>query len=115
MLLSLNADAQSADAQTSESIEFKVNHRAAMRGDAAAQYILGVLYQNGEGVRKDYAKAAKWFKKAAEQGDARAQNNLGLLYAEGRGVPKDDAKAAEWLRKAAEGGVSSRDQGSGIR
>lgn len=44
----------------------------AEQGDANAQYNLGTMYDNGEGVREDDEEAAKWYRKAAEQGDATA-------------------------------------------
>jgi TPR repeat protein len=47
---------------------------AAQSGDANAQYWLGVMYHNGQGVPQDYAQAISWFRKAAAQGDADAQN-----------------------------------------
>lgn len=74
----------------------------AKEGDSTAQTVLGHLYEKGEGVEKDNAKALKWYRKAAEHGDALAQNNLGIMYLDGRGVEKDNAKAVEWVRKAAE-------------
>jgi TPR repeat protein len=33
----------------------------AEQGDAEAQYALGYMYRNGEGVPKDYVKAYMWF------------------------------------------------------
>ena len=74
---------------------------AALR-DAGAQFNLGVMYDNGEGVPQDYVEAMKWYHKAAEQGHAGAQFNLGLMYANGNGVPQDYAKAAKWFRLGAE-------------
>ena len=90
---------------------------AAEQGDANAQFILGVLYRDGDGVPKDTTEAAKWFRKAAdqgiadaqvhlirlaaEQGDAAAQLKLGFKYASGNGMPQDDAEAVKWLHKAA--------------
>ena len=71
------------------------------RGDASAQYLLGFMYVNGDGVRKDYKKAVKWFTNAADQGHARAQNNLGYRYSKGLGVEKDYKKAVKWFTKAA--------------
>jgi TPR repeat protein len=71
-------------------------------GNATAQFNLGVMYDLGHGVAKDYAEAAKWYRKAAEQGYAEAQYNLGWMYANGEGVAKDYAAAAKWYRKAAE-------------
>src|SRR5216684_6916578 len=49
------------------------------RGDAAAQYNLGVMYLNGQGVPQDYAAAATWYLKAADQGYAAAQGSLGVM------------------------------------
>ena len=46
--------------------------RLAEQGDAKAQFNLGVIYDNGEGVPEDDAEAVKWFRMAAEQ-IARAQ------------------------------------------
>jgi TPR repeat protein len=69
-----------------------------------AQYNLGSMYLEGQGVLEDYAEAAKWYRKAAKQGDAHAQYNLGLMYEKGQGVRQDDAQAAKWFREAAEQG-----------
>ena len=79
----------------------------AERGDAEAQYTLGLMYRKGQGVAQDDADAVKWYRKAAEQGDAEAQHNLGFMYGEGLGVPKDYAEAVGWYRKAAEQGFAS--------
>jgi TPR repeat protein len=73
-------------------------------GDAMAQFTLGVAYADGEGVAKDDAVAALWYRKAAEQGLSWAQFNLGFAYSKGEGVPKDNAEAVRWFRKAAEQG-----------
>ncbi len=73
----------------------------AEQGDAASQFNLGLMYENGQGIPKDYAKAVKWYLKAARQGSARAQVSAGHMYNSGRGVAKDYAKAVEWNRKAA--------------
>ena len=47
--------------------------QAAEQGNATAQYNLGVMYDNGQGVRQDDAQAVQWYRKAAEQGHAKAQ------------------------------------------
>lgn len=74
---------------------------AAERGEASAQYNLGLHYVDGRGVTKDNAEAAKWFRKAAEQGNANGQFELGYMYESGKGVAKDQAEAAKWYQKAA--------------
>ena len=79
----------------------------AEQGDATAQYQLGVMYDDGEGVLEDDREAARWYRRAAEQGYAAAQLDLGLMYATGRGVAEDDRKAAYWYRQVAGQGYAS--------
>ena len=45
----------------------------ALAGDTNAQYNLGLMYNNGDGVPQDYKEAVKWYRLAAEQGYAKAQ------------------------------------------
>ena len=40
----------------------------AVQGLAKAQYNLGVMYENGQGVAQDYTEAVKWYRKGADQG-----------------------------------------------
>ena len=68
----------------------------AEQGHAEAQYNLGFMYWNGNGVPKDDTEAVRWYRLAADQGVAQAQNNLGIMYAVGRGVTKDDTEAVRW-------------------
>ena len=86
--------------------DFSGTLKAAKQGKAEAQYNLGLMYDNGQGVNKDYTKAVYWFSKAAEQGRADAQYILGLMYYEGQGVNKDYTKAVYWHTKAAEQGYA---------
>ena len=67
---------------------------------------LGLMYDRGDGVRKDYGKAVEFYRAAAEQGDITAQYNMGVMYENGRGVEKDYKKAVEWYTKAAEQGYA---------
>jgi len=76
----------------------------ATRGDAAAQYELGVRYSEGRGVARDAKTAAQWFEKAAEQGLAPAQYRLGSYYEKGVGVDRDYARARSYYQQAAENG-----------
>ena len=86
--------------------------RLAEQGDALAQYGVGVMYANGEGVPEDDAEAVRWYRMAAEQGDALAQTSLGTMYADGEGVPENYVLAYAWLNLAAaqghEGAVSGK-------
>jgi TPR repeat protein len=63
------------------------------QGNAAAQYNLALMYDEGEGVIEDDREAVKWYRLAAEQGDANAQGNLGVLYFSGAGVIQDNVYA----------------------
>lgn len=76
----------------------------AERGDAAAQYYLGTLFAEGNGVAQDDATAFSWFQRAAKQGNAAAQYNVGASYAAGTGVAKSSEDAAKWFRRAADQG-----------
>jgi TPR repeat protein len=78
--------------------------KAAEQGNVAAEYELGVIYTNGEGVAQDYAEAVRWYRKAANQGLGDAQYELGNAYVTGRGVTQDFAEAAKSYRQAAEAG-----------
>ena len=49
----------------------------AKQGDAFAQFGLGLMYADGQGVPQDYKTSVKWYKLAADQGRAKAQTNLG--------------------------------------
>ena len=74
----------------------------AEQGDAGAQNILGLMYDQGEGVTQDYVEAVRWHRLAAEQDYADAQFNLGYMYSKGEGVVQDYAEAMRWYRLAAE-------------
>jgi TPR repeat protein len=88
--------------------------KLAEQGHAPAQFNLGFMYDNGEGVPKDSQQAVVWYRKAAEQGDVHAQNNLGFMYGNGQGVPKDEQQAAAWYRKAAEQGYAGAQNNLGV-
>ncbi len=76
----------------------------AERGNARAQYVLGHMYINGEGVIQNDKEAATWFRKAAEQGHEGAQFSIGSMYAHGRGVVQNNVYAHIWYNIAASNG-----------
>src|SRR6185312_13377376 len=47
--------------------------KAAERGDAAAQSLMGVAYQKGSGVDQNFLEAVFWHRRAANQGNSRSQ------------------------------------------
>ena len=74
---------------------------AAEKGDADAQFELGIYYSVGICVKMDEATAKKWYLKAADQGHVAARSTC---LSEGYGVEKDLEKAGEVARQAAETG-----------
>ena len=82
----------------------KILRPLAERGDATAEYDVGVMYDQGFGVTQNQTELAKWYHRAADHGLAHAQHNLGSIYLEGQGVAQDYAEAAKWYRKAADQG-----------
>ncbi|MEX2616349.1 MAG: tetratricopeptide repeat protein [Alphaproteobacteria bacterium] len=76
----------------------------AAQGNGDAQFMLGVMHENGLGVPQDMGAAASWYLKAAETGVASAQYNIGVFYQLGTGVIVDPASARHWLSRAAEQG-----------
>ena len=70
-------------------------------GDAEAQYHLGLMHEEGKGVRADPVQARQWYERAAQVGKAQAQFRLGRIHAEGKGVPADGVQAARWYLLAA--------------
>lgn len=78
--------------------------KAAESGNAEAQFRLGVLYGNGDGVDLNHDKALGWFRQAARQGHENALITMAWMYANGAGVEADDDKAREFYLLAAEHG-----------
>ena len=72
--------------------------------DPNAQFLMGMLYDAGNGVPQDQAIAASWYRKAAEQNHLIAQLFLGVLYYSGNGIERDYKKAAHWLQAPANDG-----------
>ena len=50
--------------------------KAALHGNAPAQYNLGRMYQWGKGVEKDLQQARFWFQKAIDNGHEKAKEAL---------------------------------------
>lgn len=78
--------------------------RLADEGDAEAQFNLGWLYHNGQGVVIDDQQARAMWEKAAQQGHGEAQMALAMLYSQGGAVGIDQAQAVKWYHAAARQG-----------
>lgn len=80
----------------------------ASQGNAIAQYQLGLIHYNGQGVPEDEKQAIHWWKQAAAQGYSNAMYQLGSAYLYGSQasgfVPDPDREAATWYFQAASKG-----------
>jgi len=112
LVLSMACLSSSACSNSKPAVDTSQNDRAvaaakdlrksAEAGDAAAQYRLGLLYDEGSGVPQNSIQAKEWFEKAATQGHARAQLHLGMVYLAGDGAPQSAQMALIWFHRAAE-------------
>ena len=71
------------------------------QGNAVAQQRVGLMYESGQSVPRDYAEAVKWYRRAADQGSASAQWLLASMYEVGSGVPQDYVQAHMWCNLSA--------------
>jgi uncharacterized protein len=71
------------------------------KGNAEAQYRIGLMYEFGKGYPQDMKQAAGWFRKSASQGHAASQMELGVMNVNGDGVPANAGEAVSWYRKSA--------------
>lgn len=76
----------------------------AEQGHVAAQYHLGLLYEEGQGLPQDYDMARYWYLRAAEQDYVDAYFSLAEMYATGRGALSDRSLAYHWYTLAAQRG-----------
>ncbi|HSS29384.1 MAG TPA: tetratricopeptide repeat protein [Nitrospiraceae bacterium] len=92
-------DTSQPDRALAQAKELRLSAEA---GDAAAQYRLGLLYDEGNGLPQNSLQAKEWFEKAATQGHAGAQVDLGTMYLQGNGAPQSAQMALVWFSRAAE-------------
>lgn len=88
--------------------------KAATKGNSRAMFLLGYMYENGEGVPIDLAKAASYYKAAADNGNRSAQHNLGCFYYLGNGLNKNYQFAFEYFLKAAQQGKADSMKNVGV-
>jgi len=126
-----NTMANNPTIKTQASQKYFYAKRAALQGNAQAQYDLGLMYATGDGVEKNEALALTWFtrasennfakrvnvqrvvkptvtsqkvifaKRAAAKGNVQAQFDLGMMYLKGDGVRKNEQLAFTYFHKAA--------------
>lgn len=78
--------------------------RSAGQQFAPGQLLLGNLYKEGQGVRKDHAQALKLMQQAADSGLPEALYELGIAYQQGIDSEAGSARAVLYLTQAANQG-----------
>jgi uncharacterized protein len=82
------------------------NYAASYFGDPDAQYHLGRMYLDGQGVGKDTKQGIRWLSLAADKGQYQAQAVLGALLFKGQSVPRDGGRGLMWLMLARDAATS---------
>lgn len=88
----------------SVSQKFAYAHRAAKRGNARAQFDLGLMYAKGEGVAQNSREAFNWLHRAARNDHVEAKFYTALNFAQGIGVKQQAELARYWFKLAAKAG-----------
>ncbi|KAG0255666.1 hypothetical protein DFQ27_006121 [Actinomortierella ambigua] len=88
-----------------ESREFAALKPLAIKDDTEAQMALARMYERGDGIPKDDAKAFAWYHQAARLGHLQAQFRVGEMFRDGVGTRKNDRQAASWFQKAVDQGL----------
>lgn len=88
-----------------EQVKFDRLTPLANKGDADAQFGLGVIYQKGLVVKKSSLRATVWLQKAVDQGHAQATNRLAWHFRNGIGVVQSSRQAEDLYLKAYDLGV----------
>jgi len=81
--------------------------RAAALGSAIALFQLGVMHEQGQGVKSNAVEAARWYERAADAGSSAGAKKLANMYYDGVGVTKDFNRAAALYLRAGELGDSN--------
>ena len=101
LLFLMPADANDADT-------FNAMAALANKGDAEAQYHVGMMYNNGIGIQQDRSQAFAWFQKSAASNDPLGAYKLGCYY-DGQGVgivESDPDQALKYKLVAAKAGYA---------
>lgn len=78
--------------------------------EVRSMYMLGIMFEKGEGIKVDFSEAASWYRKAADKDDPAAQYRLGRLYERGLGVEENQAEAMKLYKKSAQKNNSNAKQ-----
>jgi TPR repeat protein len=98
----------SMPAAASEADTFNAMVALANKGDAEAQYHVGMMHNNGIGTKQDPKQAFEWFQKSTASGDPLGAYKLGCYY-DGQGagiITPDPNEALKYKLVAAKAGYA---------
>ncbi|MFD1260192.1 SEL1-like repeat protein [Entomomonas asaccharolytica] len=75
---------------------FSTIKQLAKKGDVVAQYVVGIMYQQGKGAEKNKPIALNWYIKSAKQNYILAQYSLIAMYQHGDGIEQNLQQAQYW-------------------
>jgi TPR repeat protein len=87
-------------------------HAATYFGDAEAQYRIGMLYLDKDGLGDNPVQSSRWLYAAATKGNVAAQAHLGDLLFNGDGAVKSNpVEGLTWLTVASRNSIATTDAG----
>lgn len=82
-------------------IALQYYEKAEQLGNKERCFLIGYMYENGQGTETDYYKALHYYKLSGENGESKALYNIAQMYYCGRGVSQDMVVTGEYLLEAA--------------
>ena len=76
------------------------------KGNCFASYLLGNLYECGEGVEQNISQMIHYYEKSSEQGNSHGYNRIGYLYERGHVLSTNYKKAYEYYQYGSNKGNS---------
>jgi TPR repeat protein len=95
-------EADAAGARGDFALAAKICLELSKQGNPAAQVRLGLMYEAGRGVPRNYPEAVRWYSVASSQGEPLAPYYLGRLFQDRIHEPRHYAKARDWYVVAAD-------------
>ncbi len=95
-------------AQVNYKLAARYYMKAAQKEYSSALNNIGMMYENGQGLKQNLHLAFAYYKTAAAKDSAAAYNNLGLMYMYGRGIiDKNFAEAEKCFKQAIQRGFEN--------
>ena len=85
-----------------EKSELEEIEKAAKAKNAEAQYVMGLTYEKGEVVGRDFGKAREWYEKSSMNGFPKATMAVARFFEKGIGEEAHVGTAYEWYKFALE-------------